>query len=88
MANAMTDMWLKELDESFKKQQIQNELNHRVINDPEYKEAQEKFKAICEGLNERRKIAAKEENDVFKKVMDRVAKEMGLKTKDEKAEEP
>lgn len=83
MANAMTDRWLKELDETFKRQQIQMELSHRVINDPEYKEAQEKYKAICEGLNERRKIAAQEENEVFKKVMDRIAKEMGLTIKEE-----
>ena len=81
--NAATEKWLKELDETFKKQQIQTELTHRTINDPEYKKAQEKYKAICEGLEERRKIAAKEESEVMKRVMDRIAKEMGLTKKDE-----
>lgn len=82
-SNAATEKWLKELDETFKKHEIQMELTHRVINDPEYKEAQEKYEAICEGLEERRKIAAEEKNEVMKKVMDRIAKEMGLNKKDE-----
>lgn len=83
MGNAMTDKWLKELDEVWKKENIRMELSHRVMTDPEYVEAQEKYKAICEGLEERRKIALKEETEVFNRVMERIAKEMNLTKKED-----
>jgi len=83
MANAMTDQWLKDLDKKADALRKKMELEERVRNDPEYKAAQEKFKAICEGLNERRKIAADEEFEVFKRVLDRIAKEMGYTKKEE-----
>ena len=83
MSNAMTDQWLKDLDKKADEIRKKMELEERVKNDPEYKEAREKFEAICEGLKERRKIAADEEFEVFTRVLNRIAKEMGYTKKEE-----
>lgn len=72
---------LENMEKDLELEYKQQELIRRVLKDPAYLEAEEKYKLVCEVLDKKREEARKEKEKVFKEVAERIAPQLGLMRK-------